>query len=205
MATINLNISAFGVGTTDYSVRWRIYPSLTWVTTGITPSNPIATSNLAPSITVPNENTVYDIQIVGNCGSSTSQSAVFKKITRACPTLLQYSATVTDSSITSNFPLNAATPLTNHVSSILVELFQGVTLISSQTIAPTTLNTTTFTGLSASTTYTLKHTVTYTQSDTIVGTYSSGSTVNTQVCSTTILTTSVPTCVQPVITSITEV
>jgi hypothetical protein len=206
MASIQLNLSAFGIGTTDYTLRYRPFGTSSWVSTsGISPTNPIPTTTLNPTITGLAENTIYEIQLLGNCGASTSQSSIYRKITRECPSLLSMGVVVTDSTISANFPLGSLTPLTNHVGSITVDILQGVTLVNTQTIAPSTLNTVTFTGLTQNTTYTLRYTITYSQSDTITSTYSAGSTVNTQVCEMSVLTSSTPVCQTPVITSITEI
>jgi len=204
---IRLNLGSFGVSASNYTVRWRVLGSTTWITSGLTPANPIPTTNLTPVITVPNENTIYEVQVITNCGTSTAQSAIIKKIARQCPTTLQYNVTTTDTTITISYPLDTPAPISNHVTSILVQLYQGPTLITSQTISsPNSNNTITFNGLNQNTTYTVRHTVTYAHADSIPeGSYPNGATANTSICTVSVQTEVTASCPIPVILSVQEV
>jgi hypothetical protein len=203
---IPITISPVGLGITNYTIRWRIKGASVWNTTGVTPANPQLSSTTSASIAVPNTNTVYEVQIISSCGSSTSQTPIFNTIERDCPTLLEQSITATDTSITASFPLNTPAPISSHVTSLVVELYQGLSLISTQTIAaPNTTNTLTFTGLNQSTTYTLKYTTTYAHSDSIpLLTYSNGGTANSSVCSVNVLTAVTPACPIVIITGLSQ-
>ena len=205
MATINLQVSAFPVSVINYSLKYRPLGTTTWLSTNIAPANPIPTTFLTPVISNVGENTVYELQLYNNCGSSLSQSVIYKKITRNCPTLLEYGAVVTDTSISINFPLaNTITPISNHIVDIVVSIYQGVTLINSTILTPNATNNVTFTSLTQSTTYTIKHKINYTASDNPVGTYTGGDTANSHFCTVDILTNTTPVCAVPVITSITQ-
>ena len=142
---LNINVAPFGVGTINWTLRWRILGTSVWSTSSVSPTNPISASTTTAIITVPNENTIYELQILSNCGSTTSQSSIIKKIARECPTLLASNVITTDTSITVSTPIATPAPISNHIANILVELYQGLTLISNQLLTtPNSVNTVTF-------------------------------------------------------------
>jgi len=204
--SLTINVSPFGVGTTSWTLAWRILGTTTFNTTNVTPANPISASTTTAVLNVPNENTIYELRVIANCGSSTSQSAIFKRIARECPTLLASNVSTTDSSITVSVPVATPAPIGNHITNILVEVYQGLTLISNQLITnPNSTNTVTFTGLNQNTTYTIKSTITYQEPDTIPQlTYPNGADAETQICTFDVVTDATPSCQTPVITNITE-
>lgn len=204
--SLTINVSPFGVGTTSWTLAWRVLGTSTFNTTNVTPANPISASTTTAVLNVPNENTIYELRIIANCGSSTSQSAIFRRIARECPTLLASNVSTTDSSITVSVPVATPSPISNHIANILVEVYQGLTLISNQLITnPNSVNTVTFTGLNQNTTYTIKSTITYQEGDSIPqSSYPNGATNETQICTFNVVTDTLPTCQVPVIISISE-
>lgn len=203
---LNINVAAFGVGTINWTLRWRILGTSTWSTSSVSPTNPISASTTSAVITVPNENTIYELQILSNCGSTTSQSAIIKKIARECPTLLASNVSTTDTSITVSVPVATPAPISNHIANILIEIYQGLTLISNQLITvPNSTNTVTFTGLTASTTYTIKTTIQYQDPDSIPeSSYPNGATDETQKCNFNVVTDALMACATPIVISVIE-
>lgn len=206
MPNIDLQLGSFGVGVVDYTLKHRVYGTSTFLTTNAIPTNPIPATNITPQIIGVIDNTIYEIQITSNCGSSVANSSIVRKIKRGCPTLAQHNISVTDTTITSSFPLATPAPISNHISNITVELYQGLTLVNSQIIsAPNTINTVTFTGLNQNTTYTLKYKVNFTAPDSLpLLTYPNGGTDSMMVCNTTAQTNVTPLCPSGIILSISE-
>jgi hypothetical protein len=206
MANINLELGAFGLNVTNYTLRHKLFGTATFATNNTTPGNPITATNLTPQITGVIENTIYDIQIASNCGASTAQSPTVQMIVRGCPTLAQHNINATDSTITASFPLSTPAPISSHITNIVVELFQGATLVSTQTLTSlNTTNTVTFTGLNQNTTYDIRYSVNYAASDSYpLASYPNGGDANTQVCLVSAQTTVTPVCPAAVILTITE-
>jgi hypothetical protein len=127
-------------------------------------------------------------------------------IARECVSLLGINAIVTDTSITVSTPLTTPAPISLHIASITYELYQGLTLLTSQVITTVnTTNTVNFTGLNQNTTYTVKTIIQYTNADTYPkASYDNGGTANTNVCLYNIITNTTPACAAPIILSITE-
>ena len=204
---ISVNIQPFGISVTSWNIRWRVLGTVTWFTNATTPSNPQLANNSLVTITVPYLNTVYEVQILSNCGNSTTNSAIIKQIKRGCPTLSSQNVNVTDTTITASFPIATPAPISNHIASLKVEIFQGVTLINTFVFTTTldNYNTITFSGLNPNTTYTLKSTITYTQSDSVpLNSYPNNATANTQICTTDVLTNNTTVCSTPIILTVTE-
>ena len=205
--SLTINVSPFGVSATSWTLAWRVLGTSTFNTTNVTPSNPIATSTTSATINVPNENTIYEVKVISNCGGNTSQSSVIKRIARECPSLLASNVSTTDSTITVSVPIGTPAPISNHVTNILVEVYQGLTLITNQLITnPNSTNTVTFTGLNQNTTYTIKTIITYQEGDTIPqASYPNGADSETQICTFDVLTDVLPSCSSPIIISVTEI
>jgi hypothetical protein len=201
MLTINIGSLA-----NPWTLRHRVKGTSTWVTNNVTPANPQLSTNTSATITTSSFNTIYEYQVLTLCNGSTSQSVIATAIDRSCPTLLQNNVVTTDTSINLSFPLNTPAPISNHISSIFVELYQGLTLITSQTLSSlNTTNAVTFTGLNQNTSYKVKYTINFTASDNpLKSSYPSGVTANTHICEVNVMTDVSPVCPTPIIISFSQ-
>ena len=203
---LNVTLASLGATVSTYVLQWRALGSNIWLTTNVTPSNPIPASFLTPYITFPTDNTIFQYQLLSNCGSSVAQSIIQRFINRGCPSYTSLNLVPSDTAVTGVFPLNSPAPISNHISSIVIGLYIGTTLVSSQTIStPTAFNAFTFTSLISSTVYSLVFDINYAQSDSISYTYSLLDTSSLHKCLANSFTTAASAiCPIPIIISITQ-
>lgn len=203
---LNLNLSPLGASVVSYTVQYRALGSNIWLNSNVIPNNPISSSVLNPYITLPTDNTIYQVQLLSNCGTNIAQSIIQRFINRGCPIYSALNLNSTDVSISGVFPLNTPSPISTHISSINIQLFIGTTLVNSQIIStPTAFNSFIFTSLISNTVYSLVFVINYTFPDTISPAYSLGDSSSQHLCLGNSFTTAASAiCPVPVIISITQ-
>ena len=163
---MKLSISPLGGSVINYTLQWRTLGTTLWNTSGVTPANPITASITTATITLPNTNTVYQFQLLTNCGTSVAQSAIIVKSNRACPAITELGLLSTDTTISGAFPLATPNPIGLHFTSLKIYLLLGIQIVDTRIISTISAsNQFVFTGLSASTNYGISVEIQYSQAD----------------------------------------
>ena len=163
---MKLTISPLGGSVINYTLQWRALGATIWNTNNVAPANPITASILNSTVTLPAINTVYQFQLLTNCGTSVAQSTIITKSNRGCPAVTELGLTTTDTTISGAFPLPTPNPVNIHFASLKIYLLLGTQIVDTKTISSIgASNQFLFTGLTASTNYSITVEMQFSQAD----------------------------------------